>query len=143
MLELSEEILLDGFTIVVSQEQRHRKELRGMYIKESRHGFQIYELPSEDLNLILSFPNITNMIKSGDILQTHAVGTMFKTVIGRECIEDGTCDKKYLEAFSEVFGINYCDSLIELDAVIEEFKTDQDTLPKQYKKLYKGDIRYE
>ena len=143
MLELSERIMREGYTITVIKESS--KDFSGLYTKKMSTGLKSYELPEEELAIIPHLANISELLSKGGILQINTSGLRFQTVIGIEKTEGQYCQQKYLEVHGITEGFDYYDCLINLDTKLDEelYRAGNSEKPLQYKKLYKGENRYE
>lgn len=142
MLELSENILRQGYTITITKE-RNTDKIQGLYTKKMSEGLHAYELPQEELKVISHLPNIGELLSDGEMLQASMPGLSFQTTIGSEKTEGPHCETKYLEVHGEAQSFGYCDCLISLNEQLGAKRWQQDTKAPQYKKLYRGENKYE
>ncbi len=140
MLDLPNVVLKNGYTITIGKTQNI---LRGSYIKRFSDGLHAYELPSEDLESLHQFPSIIESLSQSQILQVSMPTYLMCGIIGEKKTEGPYCENEYLEVHEQQLACNYYELLSKLDKEISKSKQDGASVPKQYKKLYKGESRYE
>ena len=143
MLELSEFVLRRGYTLFISK-RRYTAKIQGTYSKYLADGLHFSELPLEELKPLQKLPNIMEHLSRGEILQISMPEYPFEGIIGSMKTESTYCEKGYLEVHEESKDYNLHKMLVELDtklSITQRHESAQDAV--QYKKLYKGESRYE
>lgn len=138
MFELSNRFLHQGYTITISSKEN---KLQGSCIKKFSDGIHPYELPSDELIIIQTFPNIIEQLSQGCILQITMPTLLLCAIIGEERTEGPYCENKYLDVKDRVYETNYYRVLSSLDTKLS--LCNDLSGPKQYKKIYEGESRYE
>ena len=143
MLELSEIVLKRGYTITISK-LNGQKKLQGSYKKRFPNGLHPYELPETELQVYQELPNILERLEQGEILQITKPMYLFEGIIGIEKLEGPYGEISFLEEHEENKSENLRELLCDLDIKLATSKTQiKSTDQKQYRKLYKGEDRYE
>lgn len=138
MTEFTENKLRQGYTFFISK--NHDKPLKASYQICLQQGIIANELPKAELRILKNFPNIINSLSEGALLQVHALGGIYYATLGNKKTEGPYCEKEYLEVIDQVTGFSYYELLTYLDINLAEKNMCN---IKEYKKLYKGEKRYE
>lgn len=143
MLELSNIVLKRGYTITISK-QKGQDSLHGSYVKRFPNGLHPYELPEEEIKPLHNFPNIVERLNDGAILQVSKPICLLQGIVGKEKTEGPYCETEYLEVHAQISTESYFELLYNLDMQLASMRTqDEPNDQKQYRKLYKGEDRYE
>ncbi len=142
MLEISESVLRQGYTITITKEKGKEK-FQGLYSKNMSSDLHAYELPEEELRILPHLPNISELLNEGEMLQVSMPSLSYETLIGKEKTEGPNCERKYLEVHGEAQSFGYCDCLIILNEQLGAKKWQQVSKAPQYKKMYRGENKYE
>lgn len=141
MLELSRKILDNGQTIFLKLNKNLG--LKGIYFKYFKDGICPDEMPESELTPIRLLPNLMEELKKGAIIQLNKKDYMIDALLGYEKTE-GTFDEiKYLEVHHKFRSYDYHQLLIDIDIKLAESKEKVTSDVKEYKKLHKGDSKYE
>lgn len=131
-------LLEEDITVVASKKEG--EPLRAYYTKKESNGLCYYELPEEEAIVLNMLPTLIMQLEQNKILQIHQEADFVVGYIGEVKTEGGECSNKYLDVITEVKTTEYDSLLLELELKLKQIPTTEIT---SYKKLYKGDKRYE
>lgn len=141
MLELSKKILDNGQTMFLKLNKSLG--LQGTYFTYFKDGICPDKLPESELTPIRLLSNLMEELKKGATIQFHKSDYMIDSLIGYEKSEGIFNEIKYLEIYHRFRGYDYHQLLIDIDIKLAESKENITSDVKEYKKLYKGDSKYE
>lgn len=141
MLEISDMILRQGYTIFISKKKEGN--LQGSYLKYFADGLHPDVLQQSQLRPFIHLPNILEQLEKGSILQVNQSGYYVYGILGEEKTEGPYCESQYLEVIAQNSAFSYYEMLIDLDNQLAAAKELPAPKAGQYIKLYKGVERYE
>lgn len=135
------ELLEQDATILVSKKEG--KPIEGLYSIKSKNGLLYHELPEDEILVLSVLTSMAEVLEQGRILQIHQEEDHLVGYIGSIKTEGGYCETQYLEVVIEAKARDYSSLLIELELESKKEYLTVSTDAVEYKKLYKGDKRYE
>lgn len=140
MSQVPIKILNEGYTIFFKSNSYLG--LHGTYIKHFKDGIYPYNLPQEELLHIRILPHVMEALNNGFIIQLNKPNYMIMALLGIEKTEQDS-KEKYLELHNEYKGVDLSTILINMETDLSHQSKDDTTDVKEYKKLYKGESKYE
>ena len=128
-------------SILVSKKKG--KPIEGLYSIKSEKGLLYHELPEDEILVLSTLTSIAEVLEQGRILQIHQEEEHLVGYIGSIKTEGGYCETQYLEVVIEAKARDYSSLLVELEIESKKEYLTVKTDAVEYKKLYKGDKRYE
>ena len=135
------DLLEKDATILVSKKEG--KPIEGLYSLKGLSGLSYHELPEDEIVVLSMLPSLAEVLEQKRILQIHQEQDHLVGYIGSIKTEGGYCEKQYLEVIIEAKARDYNSLLIELELESKKEYLTVKTDAVEYKKLYKGDKRYE
>lgn len=134
-------LLEQDATILVSKKEG--KPIEGLYSMKSPNGLLYHELPEDEIIVLSMLPSMAEVLEQKRILQIHQEQDHLVGYIGSIKTEGGYCETKYLEVIIEAREKTYDELLVALELESKKEYLTVKTDAVEYKKLYKGDKRYE